>query len=743
MQKLINQIYQFDFLKGAVLTIALVLPLYLGIRFDQMGYGLAFAMGVFFTFLPNTDGSNRHRMLGIVFALLLSILITLLCHFTRMASEWLFYIFFGVCIFWVSMLSVYGFRASMVAFSGHFAMIMSFALLKTDLTIGLKLGLIFSGGIWYLLWASFSHWIFQNKSTAQKLAECVESTADFLKVKYQLLWNNPDNRLELEQKLLKLQIDLNEEHELLRELLFKKRVNEGQSNKTSRHLLIFLEMLDIYELALAKDTDPTEYKEALGLHFDKTQTFQSFAASTIVHLYALAEAIRTDKKLPLEEKPTENQEFCESSIKSYVDAIGLPEAREGALILRNLLDYERRKEEKTFAAKRVYANILEGSDSSLRKKDRQLFITTQDYNIKTLKANLNFKSSVFKHALRLTIAMYVALFVGKVFEHQNAYWVLLTVAVILRPNFGLTKKRGLNRIYGTLMGAGGAVLVILLFDSNTIYGCFAIPSLFLGFVNLQKNYKVAATFITSAVILLYAILVENALNIVQYRVIDTLIGAGIAFLAIYLLWPVWEEGSIKNSIQKAIEASRAYMENIDRIYHSKEKPDTVYRLARKKAFLESGNLMAAFQRQTEDPKSRQGHQAQVYANVVLNQTFLTALAALGTYIQDHETTEASKEYETVMRHILENLEAALTSLGGGELTNEEDIDELFQATGVLEEKFVKLSKERDVELEKGFTPMSQEMRNKLQEGKLMTDHLKWLHSISDSMKQTVMGLANP
>lgn len=735
MQKLINQIYQFDFLKGAVLTFALVLPLYLGIHFDQTGYGLAFALGVFFTFLPNTDGSNKHRIFGILFALVLSLLITALCHFTRMASDWVFYVFFGLCIFWVSMLSVYGFRASMVAFSGHFALIMSFALLKTDLTISWKLGLILCGGLWYLLWASLSHWVFQNKSTAQKLAECVESTADFLKVKYQLLWNSPDNRLELEQKLLKLQISLNEQHELLRELLFKKRMDEGESNKTSRHLLIFLEMLDIYELALARDTDPTEYKEALGIHFDKTQTFQSFAASTIVHLYALAEALRTNKKLPLEEKGHENRALCEGSIKAYVNIVGLPEAREGALILRNLLDYERRKEEKAFSAKRVYANILEGSESLLKRKDRQLFITTQDYNIKTLKANLNFKSSVFKHALRLTIAMYLALMMGKVFEHQNAYWILLTVAVIMRPNFGLTKKRGLSRIWGTLMGAAGAVVIVLAFQSKTVYGFMAVPSLFVGFVFLQKNYRVAATFITMAVILLYAILVENALNIVQYRVIDTMIGAAISFLAIYLLWPVWEERSIKMSIQKAIEASMSYMENIDRIYHSKENPDTVYRLARKKAFLESGNLMAAFQRQTEDPKSRQEHQAQVYANVVLNETFLTALAALGTYIQNHETTVASKEYETVIRHIFENLEAARNTLKGEKQNKEEDIGELSEATEVLDNKYSELSKERDMELEKGFVPMSQDMRNKLQEGKLMKDHLKWLHSISDSMKQ--------
>lgn len=735
MRKLLNQLYSFDILKGAVLTFALVLPIYLGIHYDQMGFGFAFALGVFYTFLPNTDGNYKHRIWGILLALILALIITFLSYASRSVLDWLFILFFAVCIFSVSMFSVYGQRASMVAFSGHFALIMSFALLKNNLDIKMQLILILGGGVWYFILAGLSHWFFRNRIAAKNLSESVELTADYLKIKYELLWNSPINTAELERKLIELQVTLNEKHELLRDLLYHKRRSEGQSNKTNRMVLIFLEMLDSYELAFAINADSTELKDSLGSHFDKLKSFKNLSSKTIVHLYALAEALSSGKELAIEPEDLSMQTSCEEAIQNYVKETGLPKARTGALLLRNLMDYEFRQWQKVSAAKRVFANIREADSTSSKAVDRNLFITTQDYSLRALIENLNFGSSVFKHALRLTVAMLLGLAAGRWFEHQNAYWILLTVAVILRPNFGLTKTRAVHRILGTLGGAAIGIAIIYLFDSSTVYGSLAIPSLLIGFVFVQKNYRIATTFITMAVILLYAILVDNALGIVHYRVIDTLIGAGISFFAIYFLWPSWEQRSINADIKKSLDSSADYLIEIDRIYHSKFASDTSYRLARKKAFIDNGNLMAAFQRLTEEPKSKRDHVAQIYAAVVLNQTFLSALAGLSTYIQNHETTPASYEYETIVKHILENLKIVGNLLEGNRMEFTEDVHELNQASEALERKYHDLEGVRNRELETGFVPLSDDLRNKLQEGKLITDHLKWLHGISDSMKQ--------
>ncbi len=46
---------------------------------------------------------------------------------------------------------------------------------------------------------------------------------------------------------------------------------------------------------------------------------------------------------------------------------------------------------------------------------------------------------------------------------QNPYWIILTIIVIMRPSYGLTKTRTKDRIIGTLIGAvlaSGLVFII-------------------------------------------------------------------------------------------------------------------------------------------------------------------------------------------------------------------------------------------------------------------------------------------
>ncbi|MFT5886368.1 MAG: putative membrane protein YccC [Arcticibacterium sp.] len=737
IQKYIYQFYSFDFLKGLVLTIALSLPLYLGIAYGMEQWGIAFALGAFYTFLPNIDGSHKHRIGGIVAALILALIITFLSFISRSISVSAFWVFFSLCVFGVSLLSVYGFRASMVAFSGHFALIMSFALLKSDLGIDVKLLLICGGGLWYLILASLSHKIFENRGAEQNLADCIELTADYLKVKHQLLWNETEPLLGLEQRMNSIQVALNEKHELLRELLYEKRQNEGQSNRANRQLLIFLELLDVYEFALAINTDFNALEEQIPNHLHVASVFKELSARSVVHLYALSEALHKGTPLPLDAESTDMKILCEETIQSYVSEVGLPAAREGALMLRNLLDYEYSQWQKVFSAKKIFGNILEGSEDLLKRSDRSKFIPSQDYDFKTLKAHFTLKSSVFRHALRLTVAMLIGLWFGQFFVHQNAYWILLTIAVILRPNFGLTKKRAVQRIYGTLVGAAMASFVLLLFDSKTLFGFLAVPSIFVAFVFLQKNYRIAATFITMAILFFYGVLVDNTFEIIKYRVLDTLIGAVIAFLSVYLLWPSWEQSNLRETISKAYLACNKYLLQINELYTSKTTPSTGYLLARKQAFLDNGNLMAGFQRLTEQPKSKQENVSQLYAAVVLNQTFLNALAALGLYIRNHETSAPSKEFEVIINEISQNLTIAGAAFSGQLVKSKPEINESSAAIERLDEKYADLERIRNKELENGYRPLSTEMQAKLQEGKMIREHLKWLLGLSKNIREVV------
>ncbi len=72
--------------------------------------------------------------------------------------------------------------------------------------------------------------------------------------------------------------------------------------------------------------------------------------------------------------------------------------------------------------------------------------------IETVRANLSFRSAVFRHALRLTICVGLADAIGHSISWDRSYWIPMTVAVILKPDFTTTVSRGALRLLGTVTG---------------------------------------------------------------------------------------------------------------------------------------------------------------------------------------------------------------------------------------------------------------------------------------------------
>jgi uncharacterized membrane protein YccC len=72
--------------------------------------------------------------------------------------------------------------------------------------------------------------------------------------------------------------------------------------------------------------------------------------------------------------------------------------------------------------------------------------------IAVLRANLTFRSAAFRHAVRLAVCLAGADVIARGLHLPWPYWVPLTVAVVLRPEFGSTFSRGVGRVVGTLLG---------------------------------------------------------------------------------------------------------------------------------------------------------------------------------------------------------------------------------------------------------------------------------------------------
>lgn len=727
-----------NFYKGIRLTFALLIPFGLLSFLGYSEFAPAVMVGAFLNAPGDIPGSLKRKVNAILISIGLTMLITAIILFSKPYFPILL-LAMAVISFVISLLSVYGFRASLVSFSGLLAMVIAFAIQKEiALAIFQHIGLMGIGGLWYLLVSFTFQKIAPLKDKNQLLSDTLGLIGQYLKVRARLLTKRSEREV-LMKEALALQTQINEKHETLREVFFAGRKRSGRSHYDEKELLIFISSVNIFELIEAKHLDYHEidriFKDSKP-HLKASKSLNKIMGN---HLIKLSELLIQNDKIPNKEVLLEALAQANKAIGTYIEEIKLPKAREGALVLKNLYDYQELLLEEIRAIRRVMANVKEASKVSLKRQDASQFLTLQEYHLSVFVQNLSFNSNLFRHALRFTVAMLFAFVLGTVLEIHNTYWILLTIIVIIRPNYGLTKERSKDRVIGTLIGAVIAIGIVLITQNTVVYTVLAIGSLTLAFALLQQNYKSAAALITISIVFIYSLMNPNAFEVIQYRVVDTIIGAVIALVANYTLWPSWEVNNLKAVLSNALQKNRNYLLATRDLYHNKEENLLAYKIARKEDFLAISNLNAAFQRLTQDPKSKQKKFELIYNLVTLNQTMVSAIASIGNFIINHKTTPASKEFDVVIEKIACTLQIAEEQLEGKTSKQITDAKSSKEAEEVLLKTFEELSNRRDENIQKGNIEMKTETLHHLQEAYLISNQLIWLKSLSENLKK---GTAN-
>jgi uncharacterized membrane protein YccC len=170
----------------------------------------------------------------------------------------------------------------------------------------------------------------------------------------------------------------------------------------------------------------------------------------------------------------------------------------------------------------------------------------------TLRANVSISSEAGRHALRLAIVAGVAEVIAQSAALPHGYWITLTVLIVLRPDYGSTLYRGLQRAAGTVVGAGLGVATVLLGHFGTWALLTALGVSLLGaYAVLTVNYLFFAIFLTDYVVVLLALLGLPADQTAVDRLIGTGVGTVLALLA-YILWPTWERCSASEKFARLI-----------------------------------------------------------------------------------------------------------------------------------------------------------------------------------------------
>src|SRR5690348_9280073 len=177
----------------------------------------------------------------------------------------------------------------------------------------------------------------------------------------------------------------------------------------------------------------------------------------------------------------------------------------------------------------------------------------------TLRANLDFSSAAFRHAVRCGLCLALALVLSHLLPLSRGYWMPMTVAIVLKPDFGATWRYGLLRVAGTLAGLL-LTTALLHFGFADFWAALALFTvLCLAYRELATvHYGIAVACLTGVVVILlsfYGIAPETSM---PARAMDTALGSALA-LAAYLLWPTWERGRERATLARMLDAYRDYL----------------------------------------------------------------------------------------------------------------------------------------------------------------------------------------
>lgn len=648
-----NFFYSQYFADGLRITMGCIVPLLICASLGQFHMGTVMSFGALLIGLSDTPGAPKHRRIGMISCLALcscSAIITILVN----QSVVLMTIVLAVLSFLFSMLAVFNARASTVGLMAILMMLINVDDFFTVEQTFYYLLYFLMGASWYMIISMSLTQVRPYRLAQQELSESIRHVADFIRLKANFYGKNV-NLTDNYNKLIEKQVLVHSHQENVRDLLFQSKRSIKDTTKTGRYLsLVFADIIDLFEQSMTTHYD---YEKIRATFYDYNilNDYKYFLLKITSELDHIAFKINANK-VPV---PLYSFDGNIEDIKIKIDKIE-SEYGVNTMPLKKILANLR-------AIVSLINNLYSYSHVNPRHvekkeiEDASKFINASHIDWTSFRENLSLKSSVFRHALRMALVMSLSYFSMHLFNFGNfgTYWVLLTIMVILKPGFGLTKERNLQRLMGTAIGGIiGAIILMTIHDDLARF--VLLVFFFLTAYSLFRvNYIAAVIFMTPYVLILLSFSGMNSIEIAKERIIDTFLGGSIAFLSSYVIFPNWESFQIKNNMSKLLIANYNYISHALKILYGYKSNITDIKLLRKDVYIASANMGSTFQRMLTEPKWKQTMTKEVNNFVILNHILSSYSATLLTMVSAKDMETFIEDHIKLLKSTLRNLEKSI------------------------------------------------------------------------------------
>jgi YccS/YhfK family integral membrane protein len=267
------------------------------------------------------------------------------------------------------------------------------------------------------------------------------------------------------------------------------------------------------------------------------------------------------------------------------------------------------------------------------------------------------RSALFRHALRLAVALVAGYGVMLLIHPVRGYWILLTTLFVCQQAWGDTVSRVGQRIAGTAIGVVAGWALLVLFPQPWTQSLLAVAAGVFFFATRATRYLLATAAVTVLVLMCFN-QVGDSDTLMVPRLIDTAIGSLIAALAMVLVLPHWQARRFSDLAAAALRNHAHYLRQIAGQYRSGARDDLAYRLARRNAHNADATLSTAVFEMFREPGFVRPRAGTALRFLIQSHTLLSYLSALGA----HRVALPAPQQLEALRAEAEGAAAALDAL---------------------------------------------------------------------------------
>ncbi len=509
--------------------------------------------------------------------------------------------------------------------------------------------LLVAGAAWYGVLSVLWHALFAHQPVQHSLARLFRELGLYLKLKAALF--EPLRQLDVEARRLALAKQNGRVVAALnatKEIILHRVGNGRPGPKVSRYLKLYFLAQDIHERASSSHYPYNALAEAF-FHSDVMFRCQRLLRLHGKACHALAQAI--ELRQPFEYGEQHGQALAD--LQASLEHLRIQSNPAWRHLLRSLgaLAGNLGTLDRLLGSASNPDALAEEQDSSLLDREPQSLRDVWE----RIRLQLTPTSLLFRHALRLSIALAAGYGVLHWIHPTQGYWILLTTLFVCQPNYGATRMKLVQRIIGTVLGLLLGWALIDLFPAPLIQAFFAVAAGVVFFATRSSRYTVATAAITLLVLFCFN-QVGDGYGLILPRLFDTLLGSLIAGLAVFLILPDWQGRRLNRVVANTLSCNSTYLRQIIRQYAEGKRDDLAYRLARRNAHNADAALSTTLGNMLMEPGHFRKEADIGFRFLVLSHTLLSYLSGLGAHRGEALLADEQSELLSSAGRIAESLD---------------------------------------------------------------------------------------